>query len=196
MKKSLLLSLLFTTSFLVSCTTPQHIQPQQIRGVWGCTTKYDNLGVGTKDIVDIKADGHFRMTGIIFDHFFEKLTDKKIDDYFSSILKYSTSSEGQWQLNRNELTYEITQHKATRLISPKLMAEIQKSLTLKAMEQAVFDIYSKKEVAEKDKIELVITQFEKHRFTAEQAFDDSKNISVCKKLANKEDAFQFLIADK
>ncbi|MBE2897247.1 hypothetical protein HPC38_10250 [Pasteurellaceae bacterium HPA106] len=194
MKKSVLFSLLLSMPFLASCITSQHIQPQQIYGIWGCATKYEDIGTGVKDIVDIKPDGHFRMSGFIFDHTLHKLAKKNIDNYFFSLLSYRTNSAGTWQLKGNALTYEITNDKVTRAISPKVMAEIQKSPGLRELEQKLFDVYSKKErPKEKDKIELIITRLDENGFTAKQIVGKSQHLSVCKRLTDREreNVFEF-----
>lgn len=191
MKKLLLFSLLLSTSFLVSCTKPHHIEPQQIYGTWGCETKYEDIGSATKDIIEMKPDGHFRMSGLIFDHTLEKLANKKIDNYFFSSFSYRTDSEGAWQLKGNALTYENAKDKVTRALSPGAMAILLKSPELRALEQKLFDIYSRKEGPKENKIELIIKRLDENGFTTEQVFDKSKNISVCKRLMSKEDEIEF-----
>ncbi|MFZ7224013.1 hypothetical protein [Avibacterium avium] len=185
---------LFLSCLLSACVTPSiNIHPQQLAGLWGCETIYKDLNAATRDVVAIYPDKKVVMQGIIYDHHFNLLIDKKVENYFRTPFRYATTAEGAWQIKGDELIYVLTQQSVRRAIFPEVMERVQAYPKFKEIEQAIFNVYSEKNTNQKDKIELKVTKIDANHFTANQILPDNTYLSQCRRLTSQEKSIQFLL---
>ena len=153
---------------LVGCSsTPSNLTKQDFVGEWSCSIKYEDIGVGTIDLIYLKSDGSLKDENFIFDHSLSKYGELPIKDYFSSPLKYLTISNGTWSFNNNYLIYKLRKQSAHRLIYPDTFEKIQRIKSFKNIEQSAFSLYSDN-IGKEDSIELRVTKFSRDRFTVVQ----------------------------
>lgn len=153
---------------LVGCSsTPSNPTKQDFVGDWSCSIKYEDIGVGTIDLIYLKSDGSLKDENFIFDHSLSRYAELPIKDYFSSPLKYLTISNGTWSFNNNYLIYKLKKQSAQRLIYPDTFEKIQQTKSFKNIEKSAFNIYSNN-IGKEDTIELKVTKFSRDRFTVVQ----------------------------
>lgn len=190
--KKLILGGLFIT--LSGCSSiPSNLTKQDFVGDWFCTTKYENIGVGTVDVIALNADGRVYDENFIFDHSVERFAEKPIKDYFSAPLKYLTINSGDWKFDDNRLTYTLKKQRAMRLIYPNIFSDLQKIKSLKKIESETFKIYSSG-IGKEDSIELEITKKTKNGFSAVQLPDRQE--TQCVRKEKRQERVNFLTALK
>ncbi|MBQ5429206.1 MAG: hypothetical protein IIU35_02265, partial [Neisseriaceae bacterium] len=142
MKKALLLC--FTSLIFSGCASvsTQTVDKDFLVGEWSCRITYDDIGVGSIDLITLNADGTVIDENFLFDHGIEKFVDKPIQNWFSSPLRYLRTNSGQWQLDGNRLTYNFKISQTKRIIWANVFQEIQKDKFFKEYEEELFKIYS------------------------------------------------------
>ena len=162
---------------LVACSNTSKLPSlQELTGEWICTTEYKALNVGTVDFLTLNADGTMKDDNYIFDHLFSLVSEKQIEDYFSSPLRYIRVDEGKWDLSDKTLNYSLKTNNFKRLIWPDIFSSIQEDEVLKKMELDRFKIYS---LSKKSEIELKFKKFIKHGFVVEQNLNGRTYESIC-----------------
>ena len=181
MKKALLLC--FTSLIFSGCAsvTPKTVDKDFLVGEWSCTTKYEDIGVGSVDLIQLNADGSVIDDNFILDHSISKQTKKPIEDWFSSPFRYLRTNSGQWQLDGNRLTYNFKTSQTKRIIWADVFQKIQKSKFFKEYEEELFKIYS--DNSHNEPIELTITDHSNNgtrkQFTTVQKMGRKTYKSVC-----------------
>lgn len=176
MKKLFLGGLVLTLS---ACSSvPTNLTKQDFVGEWSCTTKYEDIEVGTVDLLYLKADGSLKDENFIFDHSLNRYAGLPVKDYFSSPLKYLTISNGTWSFNNNQLVYKLKKQSAHRLIYPSTFEKLQSTKSFKNIEEKVFAVYSY-DIGKEDSIELTVTEFSKDKFTVVQSFTNQTHKGEC-----------------
>lgn len=181
MKKALLLC--FTSLIFSGCASvsSQTVDKDFLVGEWSCTTKYEDIGVGSVDLIQLNADGSVIDDNFIFDHSISKQTKKPIEDWFSSPFRYLRTNSGQWQLDGNRLTYNFKISQTKRIIWANVFQEIQKDKFFKEYEEELFKIYS--DNSHNEPIELKISDYSnngtKKQFTTTQKMGRKTYKSVC-----------------
>ncbi|EGV05527.1 conserved domain protein [Haemophilus pittmaniae HK 85] len=175
MKKLILSTVILA---LAACSSvPSNLSKQDFVGEWSCTMKYENIGVGTVDLLYLRADGTVKDENFIFDHSLNRYADSSIKDYFHSPLKYLTISHGTWIFDNNHLTYKLKKQSAQRLIYSDTFAKLQRTKSFKDIEAKAFSVYSAG-IGQEDSIEVQVTKYSKDKFTVVQ-FADKKYEGQC-----------------
>ena len=180
MKKLLLLC--FTPFLFSACSTmaPQTVDKDFLVGEWSCSTTYDEIGVGSIDLITLNADGTTIDENFLFDHGIEKFVNKPIQNWFSSPLQYLRTNSGNWQLKGNRLTYNFKTSTVKRLIKDEFFQTIQNIKPVKEYEEGVFKIYS---ANHNEPIELEIINHsndgDQKQFTVIQSMGDKTYQSSC-----------------
>lgn len=181
MKKALLLC--FTSLIFSGCASvsTQTVDKDFLVGEWSCRITYDDIGVGSIDLITLNADGTVIDENFLFDHGIEKFVDKPIQNWFISPLQYLRTNSGDWQLNGNRLTYNFKTSTTKRLIKDEFFQTIQKMKPVKEYEEGVFKIYS--DTSNHEPIELEIINHSnngnKKQFTVIQSMGEKIYKSSC-----------------
>ncbi|WP_386697175.1 hypothetical protein [Lonepinella sp. MS14436] len=174
--KQLYLALVPTLLLTACSSAAQPLTKDALVGEWICTTEYKHANVGTVDFMTLNADGSLKDDNYILDHILNVLTNKNIDNYFSSPFRYLSINEGTWKLSDDTLTYDLKQKDFKRLITTSIWEDIQKGNELRKLEEKIYHIHSSNKG---DEVKLTFNKFIKDGFILSQKINGATYESEC-----------------
>lgn len=181
MKKFVLTT--FAAVLLAGCATKTdtlkkaNFTQQDFVGEWICLTIYPDLSTEVYDRIHLKADG--------------SMTDDETISYMldkTPMLNYNRISQGNWKLDKNQLTYSFSSQNVTKNHPPRLQAalndkkQVEKSSALqkvKKLDDGLFKTFSS-ESYKTQNIELEVVGIKpNYSFGAAQKMNGVTYSSVC-----------------